>query len=64
MDANVLQGKFDHNMRERFGMTRDDENFFIRQRVRVTAKQSPAARDRDRFGFLVRTIGYIHGAPL
>ena len=56
MDANVLQGKFDHNMRERFGMTRDDENFFIRHRVRVIAKQFPAPRNRDRFRFLFRTI--------
>ena len=49
-------------MRERFGMTRDDENCFIRQRARIIARQLPALRNRDRFPLLFRTIGYVHGA--
>ena len=64
MDADVLQGKFDHNMGQRFGVTRDGENFFIRQGVRVIAKQFPAPGNWDRFRFLFRTIEYVHGAPL
>ena len=64
MDANVLQGEVDHNVRQRFGVTRDDENLFVRQRVRVIAKQFPAPRNGDRFRLLFRTIGYVHGAPL
>jgi hypothetical protein len=64
VDATVLQGEVDHNVRQRFGVTRDDENFVIRQHVRVFAKQFPAPRNGDRFPLLFRTIGYVHGAPL
>ena len=32
--------------------------------MRVIAEQFPTARDRDRFRLLVRTIEYVHGAPL
>jgi hypothetical protein len=64
VDANVLQGKFDHNVSQRFGVSRDGENFFIRHRVRFIAKQFPALRNKDRFRFLFRTIEYVHGAPL
>ena len=64
MDANALQGEFDHDVRQRFGMTRDGENFFVGYSVRVIAKQFPAPRRGDRFCFLFRTIGYVHGAPL
>jgi hypothetical protein len=63
VNANVLQGEVDHNGRERFGVTRDGENLVIRHRVRVIAEQFPAPRNRDQFGFLFRTIEYIHGAP-
>ena len=63
MDANVLQREFDHNMRQRFRVTCDGDNFFVRHRLRVIAEQFPAARDRDGFGLLVRTIDSIHSAP-
>ena len=64
MDANVLQGKFNHDVSLRFGVTRDGENFFIRHRVRFIAKQFSALRNRDRFRLWLRTIEYVHGAPL
>ena len=64
MDANVLQGEFDHNMRQRFRVTCDGENLFVRHRARVIAERFPTARDRDRFRLLVRTIRYVHGVPL
>jgi hypothetical protein len=35
VDATVLQGEVDYNVRQRLGVTRDDENFVIRQHVRV-----------------------------
>ncbi|HLG55942.1 MAG TPA: hypothetical protein VI485_11470 [Vicinamibacterales bacterium] len=63
MDANVLQGKFDHNMRERFGMTRDGEDLFVRHHVRLIAEQFSTARDRDRFRLLFRTTDNVHSAP-
>jgi hypothetical protein len=63
MDANVLQHDEDQNVRERFGVTRDGDNLVVRHRLRIIAKQFPTARDRDRFRLLVRTIGYVHGAP-
>jgi hypothetical protein len=47
MDANVLQRKIDHKVRQRFGMTRDDENLFVRQRVRLIAEQFPTPLNRD-----------------
>ena len=64
MNANVLQRDDDQNVRQRFGVTRDGDNFFVRHRLRVIAEQFPTARDRDPFGLLVRTIRYVHGAPL
>jgi hypothetical protein len=48
VDPNVLQGEVNHNMRQRFGMTRDGENLFVRHRVRVIAKQFPAPSNGDR----------------
>ena len=64
MDASVLQRDDDQNVRQRFSVTRDADNFFVRHHLRVIAEEFPAARDRDRFRFLVRTIRYVHGAPL
>jgi hypothetical protein len=64
VDANVLQGEFDHNVSQRFGVTRDRKNFFIRHRVRFIAKQFSALRSRERFRLLFRMIEYVHGAPL
>ena len=64
MDANVLQRDDDQNVRQRFGVTRHGDNFFVRDYLRVIAEQFPTARDRDRFRLLVRTIQYVHGAPL
>jgi hypothetical protein len=64
VDATVLQRHDDENVRQYFGVTRDGDNFFVRPHLRVIAEQFPAARDRDRFRFLVRTIRYVHGAPL
>ena len=64
MDANVLQRDDDQNVRQRFGVTRDGDNLFVRHRLRVIAEQFPTARERDRFRLLVCTIRYVHGAPL
>jgi hypothetical protein len=63
VDANVLQRDDDQNVRQRFGVTRDGENFFVRHDLRVIAEQVPTVRDRDRFRLLVRTIRYVDGAP-
>jgi hypothetical protein len=51
-------------VRQRFGVTRNGENFLVRHRVRVIAEQFPAPRNGDGFRLLFRTIGYVHGAPL
>ena len=64
MDASVLQGDDNQNVRQRFGVTRDGDNFLVRHRLRVIAEQFPTARERDRFRLLVCTIRYVHGAPL
>ena len=64
MDANVLRGKFDYNVRQRLGVTCDGENLVVRHRARFITEQFPAARDRDRFWLLFRTIDNVHGAPL
>jgi hypothetical protein len=64
VDANVLQRDSDQNVRQRFGVTRNGENFLVRHRVRVIAEQFPAPRNGDGFRLLFRTIGYVHGAPL
>jgi hypothetical protein len=64
VNAHVLQGNVHHNMRQRFGVMRDDKHLFVRQRVRVIAEQFPAPRNGDRFRLLFRTIGYVHGVPL
>ena len=64
MDTNVPQGEVDHKIRQRFRMARDDENLFVRQRVCLMAQQFSAPRNGDWFRVLVRTIGYVHGAPL
>ncbi len=64
MDATVLQSDDDQNVRQRFGVTRDGDNFFVRHHVRVIAEQFAAARDRDRFRLRFRMIDNIHSAPL
>src|SRR5262245_21250223 len=43
VDGNVRQRDRDQNVRERFGVTRDSENLFIRHHGRVVAEQFPAA---------------------
>ena len=43
MDANVLQRDGDQNVRQRFGVTRDGENLFVRHHVRGTAEQFRAS---------------------
>jgi hypothetical protein len=45
VNANVLQGEVDHDVRQRFRVTRYGENFFVRHRFRVIAKQFPAPRN-------------------
>jgi hypothetical protein len=62
VDANVQQGEFNHNMRQRFRVTCDGENFFVCHRVRVVAKQFTAPRNRNWFWLWFRTIEYVHGA--
>jgi hypothetical protein len=53
VDANVLQGKFDDDVRQRFRVAGDSEDFFVGHRVRVVAKQigsdlvSPKHRTRQ-----------------
>jgi len=64
VEANVRQRDGDQNVRQRFGVTRDGDNFLVRHRLRVIAEQFPTARERDRFRLLVCTIRYVHGAPL
>jgi hypothetical protein len=63
MDANVLQRDDDQNVRQRLGVTRDGDNFFVRHHLCVIAEQFPTACDRDRFRLLVRMIESIHCAP-
>jgi hypothetical protein len=63
VDANVLECEVDQHVRQRVRMTRDEENFFVRQRVSVIAKQFSAPCDGDRLPLLFRMIGYVHGAP-
>jgi hypothetical protein len=62
VDADVLQRDGDQNVRQRFGVTRDGEDLFVRHHVRVIAEQFPTARDRDRFRLFFRTIDNVHSA--
>jgi len=41
VDANVLQRDGDQSVRQRFGVTRDGDNLFVRHHVRVIADQFP-----------------------
>jgi hypothetical protein len=64
VNANVPQGEIDHNLRQRFGVTRDDENFLVRQRVCLIAQQFTTPLNADWSRLLFRTIRQVHGAPL
>ena len=62
MNANVLYRQIDHDVRQGFRVTCDDEDLLVRQRIRSIAKQFSTPRNGDRFRLLFRTIGYVHGA--
>jgi hypothetical protein len=60
---NVLECELNQHVCQRLRMTRDEENLFVRQRVRVIAEQFSAARDGDRFQLLFRPVEYVYSAP-
>ena len=39
------QRQCDHDVRQRFGMARDDKNLIVRQRVGVVTQQFPTSED-------------------
>jgi hypothetical protein len=49
-------------VRQRFGVTRDGENLFVRHHVRVIAEQFPTARGRDRFWLCTRARAITNGS--
>jgi hypothetical protein len=58
-----LQRQCDHDVRQRFGMARDDKNLIVRQRVGVVTQQFPTSDDRDLFRRVFRALGHVHAVP-